>query len=386
MAVSYKVEISSPKTLTGAAKVWTFSPDSTEPEHLASLDVELKKDKRRLSVATLRIHDPQWNARPVASLFNALPDPAYSDVPVKIWLAPPGAPRSPTSLVFEGKVTSLQPAFPAPSLLTIVATDRSIDARKQAQLRTFKNKSSTQIAEAIAKDYGFDVDLDVGDVQPKQRTVDIGYGASVGSGRLSDWDHLVRALASDGLEVWMRGSTLVVRRTQSTAYPSTFRHGDPNIISFVPMIEHVHGPGAGGDLKNTVAFQDRGTKQAVTGTGAAAKAAEAAGARTHRTPVAGQKTGTDGTHAEDIPVGWTNVATQLSRRKDTATLILTATPDLYLTHTVSIAGWGGKCDGAWYPEGIRHAVVGAAAATTTVSLHRKGSSAGAGAAGVVAFG
>jgi phage protein D len=142
----------------------------------------------------------------------------------------------------------------------------------------------------------------------------------------------------------------------------------------------------GGDIKGTVALQDRGTKQAITGASASAKTAEAAGARTHRLPIAGQKSGTDGAHAEDIPAGWTNVATQLSRRKDTASLVLDLTPDLYLTHAITLEGWGGKCDGTWYPESIKHSIIGAAAASTSVSIHRKGSTAGANAAGVVAFG
>lgn len=384
MAVAYKVEIQSPATRSNLARTWTFSPDSTAAEHLVSLDVDLKKDKRRLSVCTLRIHDPSWSTKPVQSLFNALPDPAWSDVPVKVWLAPQGAPRSPTVLVFDGKMTSLQPAFPAPTILTVVATDRSVDARKEAKLRTFANKSSTQIAAAIAKDYGYELDVDTGDVSPKQRTHDLGFGGSVGAGTLSDWDHLVRALAADGLEVWMRGKTVVVRRTQSNAYPTPFRHGDPGVV-FVPMIEHVRGPGKGGDVKTTVALEDKGTKQAVTGAAATSKAAEAASARTHRQPVSGPLTSTTGAHAEDIPVSWTNAATQFSRRKDTGTLTLLPTPDLDMTHVLSLEGWGGKCDGPWFPETIKHTIVGDRA-STVVSVHRKGSASAASAAGVVAFG
>lgn len=385
MATAFKLEIASPGTKTTSAKSWVFTGDSAQPEAVSQISTEIRKDHRRISTLTALITDPKWLTKPLDSLFTALPDPAFNDIPCRLWLAPPGSPREPTTLVFDGKLTSLQPSFPAPTLLTVVATDRSIDARKNAQLRTFKNKTSVQIAAEIAKDYSYTLDLDTGDVVPKARAIDLGYGGSVGGGKLSDWDHLCRALNADGFEVHMEGTKLVVKRTQSTQYPTTFRHGAPGVLSFVPIIEHVRGPGASGDNKTPVALEDKGTKAAATAT-AQEQAALKASARTHRNPIEGQASTQDGAHAERPPeVGWTNLATRLNRRKDTATLSLLPTPDLQLQHVVIIQGWGGKCDGPWYADSIRHQIVGSTYAATTVSLHRAASAAAAKSAGV-AFG
>ena len=372
MATSFKLLVTSPVTTSGSKKDWVFTDDAGVPTRVSQIDCELKRDHKRISTLTVKITDPAWVSRPRDALFNALPDPAWQDVPVKLWLAPPSAPRSPTVLVFDGKLTSLQPAFPAPTLLTLVATDRSIDLRREGRLRTFKNKTSVQLAQAIANEYGYTVQADTGDVVPKQRAIDIGFGGSVGGAKLSDWEHLVRALAGDGLLAHMEGSTLVIKRTQDVLYPYTFRHGDPRVISFVPMIEHVHGPGDGGSTKTVAAFDRNGNVATVA-------AAVSGTVRTHRGPVEGQPTGSSGAHAEIVPVGWTNAATQLAKRKDTATLTLVMSPDIKLVHQVGVQGWGVKCDGPWFVETVKHTFASAGAVMQTVLTLKRAGQTGPGA-------
>lgn len=366
MAQAYRLEVSSPTTATNAAKAWSFDATSGNVIHI---DVELKREKHRISVLTCRIHDLKWD------IFNALPDPAFSNVPVKLYLAPPGNPRSPTVLVFDGKVTSLQAGYPAVSTLTIVAHDKSIDMRKKAVYRTLRNKTSVQLAQEIAKEYGYTVDVDAGSVTVRTTAVEMG-------AELSDWDHIGRALAADGLYCHMDGSTLRIRQLATKAYPSTFSRDVPPVINLNAQINHVSGPGEGGDTKTPIALENSGTAQAVSSTKAEADK-EAASRRTHRRPVQGADASVEGAHSEDLGSSpWSNKVTGYRHRKDSATLVLTSTPDLTMLHTVPLAGWGAKVDGTWYPSTIKHTITGAEASLTTVSMERAPSASAAKSAGV----
>src|SRR5215831_17432156 len=137
MAQRYRLEVSSPKTKTGLAKTWEFTPDT---ENVISIDLELKKDKHRISFCHAKIYDPGW------AIFNALPDCAFWDVPVKLFLGQPGNATAVTTLAFEGKVTEYAAGYPCPDTLVIVAHDQTVDMRRQKRYRSFRNLTSIQLA------------------------------------------------------------------------------------------------------------------------------------------------------------------------------------------------------------------------------------------------
>lgn len=366
MAQYYRVEIAAPTTKTKAAKTWVFSPNS---ENVISVDVDLRKEGKRITTMTMRVHDPRSGGR-WHPLFNDLPDPAFADVPVRVYLPKPTESQAASKLVFDGKMTSLQPAYPAPSELTVVAHDRSIDARLRASYDTFKNKHSAAIASIIAQRYGWTVDAsDLVGIVLTQRLISFGLGG-VGRGALSDWHHLSRALAVDGLELYVTtGKTLKIRRSSSLVYPHTFTPDDDLIVSFAPMINHVGGPGQGGQSKMPVPAGNKGTALSTVGATKAETDAEGADATKHRAHPQGPAAGTKGAHTESTGND-TGPALQRRKRKDEASLTVRALPDLGLQHLVNLSGWGGKVDGSWHVAGVKHVIPGAGDALSSISLTR----------------
>jgi len=148
VAVYYRVEIATPTTNTRSAKTWTFTAESNVVQ---SINITLQKEGKRISTAIVQIADPK-SAGVYWPLTNSLPDPAFADVPVRIYLAKDGEGQSAAKLVFDGKASSYQMGYPGVSHTTIVAHDRSLDLRLRAVYRTFKNKTSVQVAQAIAQD------------------------------------------------------------------------------------------------------------------------------------------------------------------------------------------------------------------------------------------
>ena len=364
-ASRFRLQVSSPTTATNAAKVWEFTSDTG---NVKSIDVQLKKDGKRVSVLTAALHDPGWE------LFSAFPDPAYNNIPVKLYLSRPGAASDVTYLAFDGKVTEFAAGFPGPTRLQIVAHDKSIDARKVARARTFKGMTSVQVAQQIAKVYGWSVDTSLGSVAIVQTAIDHRPNST-------DWDHAFAALQADGLECFFSSALnrLVIRQKASLAYSMVIRRGDPIVKTLEVRISHIRGPGQGGDIKGradveTLQNQTRASSGVVT----TAQAQENAGQTTHRRPVRGQALSVDGSHAEDARGSpWSNQVDMRRRRKDSATLVTTVLPDLGLHHTLTLAGWGAKVDGAWNITGISHRLVSdSAASETSTTLERSSSKGG----------
>lgn len=357
MAQAYRLEVAAPKTNTVNEFTQQFTPDT---RNVISIQTELKKEKGRISYLTAAIFDPGL------AIFSALPDPAFSDIPVRLYLAKPGDPLSISTLVFEGKATSYHMNFPGPETTTIVAHDTSIDARKQKLYRTFHNKTSIQILKAVAKDYGYEVEVgDLGELVPVQRTIDMG-------AELSDWDHVSRACSVDGLELVHKGNKVTVRQSVKIAYP-TFRKDQSPVIRLEAQINHI---GSGTPNKQMANLEGEGTAKAIAGKLSAEAAKTGAKDRTHRTDPQGAPSASSTAdqsqqtaHHEDARAkAWTNKVVQGRRRKDEATLHLTATPDFTMNHVANLEGWGAKIDRTWWPESIKHTITGQDYASTAISL------------------
>ncbi|HJU22845.1 MAG TPA: hypothetical protein VJ891_10080, partial [Casimicrobiaceae bacterium] len=195
MALAYRLEVAAPSTAATAPKTWSFTPDTG---NVASIEAELKKEKQRISVLTAVLNDPK------RKIFGALPDPAFANVPVNLFLSKLGNAQSVSSLAFAGKMSSLQWGYPGYDKLTIVAHDSSVTMRMAKKYRLFKNKTSLQVAQAIALEYGFTVDASpLGTVVLQAKATHFGP-------ELSDWNFISRSLAADGLEIYTVGSKLVV--------------------------------------------------------------------------------------------------------------------------------------------------------------------------------
>jgi hypothetical protein len=359
---NFRVEIAAPATAAASA----FSVVLTESDHAVQrVSVELKKDKGRVSFLTVDLADPGFK------FFAKLPDIAFFDVPLKLYARSPGAGSSVPVLTFDGQVTAYHPHYGGLSTLQIVAHDKTIKPRKLAKIRTIKNKTSVQAAKDIAKEYGIDLEVgSLGDVALAQRAIDFGLAGS-GEKFMSDWDHVVKALAADGLVVFVRGSKIVVQQASTDLYPLTFRPGDGVVQSLDMTINHVRGPGAGGNKSGPVAMDHKGTEKAATGANALEVAKESGGeGRTHRRPVGGPATKTNGAHTEDVDgTKWKNTVTAFHNRKDEATLVTSLLPDMNLGQLIPIDGFGAKFDRNWEPETIRHELVPAGFSTTTVTMH-----------------
>lgn len=362
MALYYRVVVSAPATQVSAAKSFVWTPES---EVVETIDCELRKEHRFISTLTVRLWDKR-DGQKIWPIFNALPDPAFSNVPIQLYLSKPGEGQAASKLVFDGKVGSLQPGYPGDSHLTIVAHDNSIAARLKASYKTFKNRTSVQLAQQIAQTYGLQVDLsELGSAELKQRLIDIG----ANPGGFSDWAQVTRALRVDGLELYMnmKSGKLVVRKIAQLTYPTTFTPDDGNVISLEAQVNHVHGPGGGGVSRTPTPGGNRGVQVSATGSVAQEGSAEGSIGTTHRVPAQGPKTGSSGAHTESIG-DLKGPSEQRRRRKDTLSLTLRLTPDIDMRHIIAIKGWGQKLDGKWYPESIRHNLVSGSHGQTTLSL------------------
>lgn len=359
-------------------KVYTQADQAVQ-----SIDVELKKEKGRVSFLTAKIRDPGL------SVFGQLPDVAFYDVPVKLYIVEPGKSPSTPVLVFDGKATILRATWPDADV-EIVAHDKSIDMRRTAKYRTFKNLNSVQIVTKIANDYGLTVDSsNIGDVVLVVRSFSIGHPAS-GDSSYSDWNHCLRELAADGLTIHCKGSKLVVQQLPTSIYPQTFRPGDGKVVRLRVSIQHVRGPGDLGGKSNPVALQNAGTDKALQGSNATEGAKEKGGdARTHQRPVGGMQSTGKGAHTEDVKgTRWSNTVTKSRGRKDEAQLTLNPTPGIFLTHLIPISGFAGKIDGNWEVVSVHHVIIpgDGQSSETVVDLARGLSKGGAKQTGLVAFG
>lgn len=382
MTPNFRLEIAMPATNVASAftKIYTQTDQAVQ-----SIDVELKKDKGRVSYLTARIRDPGLVA------FAQLPDVAFYDIPVKLYIVEPGKSPSTPVLVFDGKVTMERAAWPQMDI-EIVGHDKTIDLRRRALYRSFKNLTSVQILQKIASDYGITVDAtNIGDVTLSARSFSIGHPGS-GDSAMSDWDHVWRELAADGLSLhWAHHlGKLVVQQISNSIYPQTFRPGDGKVVELKVTINHVRSPGGLGGKSNPVALQNSGTDKALRGTTATEGSKEKGGdARTHQRPVGGAQATNRGAHTEDIRgTRWSNTVTHARGRKDEASLTLNPTPGIYLTHLIPLAGFGGKIDGNWEVVSVKHSIIpgDGQPSETIVDLARGLSHGGAKQTGLVAFG
>lgn len=366
MSQYYRIEIDQPKTSTAAARTFKWTP---QDEVVIQADVHVVKEARRISTLNLKLRDPQVNGQ-MWPLANTLPDPAFLDVPVRVYLSKPNETQAASKLIFDGKMTSLQPAWPSPSTLTVVAHDRSYDLRIQANYRTVKNKNSVQLAKAISQAYGYTVDTtQLGSIFLTQRLIDMGI-SGVGRGGFSDWNHIARALAVDGLELYIKGKVITVRQSAQQTYPQTFRPDDGITISFEPTINHVGGPGIGGQSKNPQPGGNKGTNASATGAEKSETDAEKADATTHRTHPQGPSSTSTGAHTESVGNSKA-AALQHRKRKDEAELTIWALPDLGMQHTVTMAGYGKKFDGAWHIVDMAFPITGAGPTQQRLRLSRE---------------
>lgn len=358
---NFRVEIAAPATAAAAA----FAVVLTESDQaVQSISVELKKEKGRCSYMTVNLADPGFK------FFSKLPDIAFFDVPIKLYALKQGGGSVPT-LVFDGTITAYHASFGALTTLQLVAHDKTIAARKVARVRTFSGKTSVQIAQKIASEYGLSIDVSsVSQLVTAQRAIDFGIAAT-GDNYMSDWDHVIKALAADGLVVFVKGSNFVVHTASTDVYATTFKPGDGLVWKLDTTINHVRGPGGGGNVKGPVAMDHKGKERAVDGADATEASKQSGGeGNTHRRPVGGPASKTRGAHTEDVDgTKWKNTVTPARNRKDEATMTTALLPDLYLTNLVAISGFGAKIDRNWEIESIRHDIIPAGASTTSVTMH-----------------
>lgn len=339
---------------------------------VARIESEERREHHAITTLTAELIDPKWD------IFSKVKDPAFDNIVVKLYLAKAGDARSQQVLVFDGKLTTMAVGYPERRTLWLTAHDNSIDARRQKSFKTFKGKNSVQVAKSIASLYSFAFDTSqVTDSLANLilREVDMGLNPN-----LSDWDHLQRALAADGMVAHVKGTKLYVTQAPSVVYATTFSRDRFPVISLNVTVQHVRGPGAQGDVKgSTVAFDGKGTQRAIKGADAKAADKEKASSRTGRRPIGGAATtSNNATHIEDLDGNKPEkVVDFLRKRKDSAQLVLLPTPDLSVLNNVRLSDWGGKVDGTWFVEGVKSTIVGGdGSATTTVSLMR-GASPGA---------
>jgi phage protein D len=373
--VLFRLEIAAPRTNTSNAFTRVLTNTDNQVQQIS---VALKKEKGRISYLTADIFDPRWK------LFNALPDIAFFDVPVRLYMPPLDAPQAPPTLVFEGIATTYEPHYPD-WRLQLVAHDKSFKARLNATQQVIKGKTSAQAAEMLARRYGLTAEItaDVTDLVARASDISV---AAVATNAMSDWQQVTRMLESDGLRGYVKGNRLVVERLPTKTYRKTFKPDEPACSQFSVRVQHVRGPGHGGDTI-TPAFENRDSSKSVRETqGTAQREADAmtAGqARTARRPVGGRPHNHDGSHAEAYAAKWSNQVTRFRHRKDEATWIGDLTPDLFPDYKVTLDGWGPKVNGEWDIEEVGHVLVpNENGSQTTLKLTRGLSKQGAPSVGI----
>ena len=119
------------------------------------LEIVVEDDLQQPAMFTLRIHDPQltWTDGSLLNLGKAIEIGAV------------GANNQHTAL-FKGEVTSLEPEWSAhQSSLTVRGYDRAHRLYRQVKLRTFTQKTDSQIAQQIAQENGLQADVVASTIQ-----------------------------------------------------------------------------------------------------------------------------------------------------------------------------------------------------------------------------
>lgn len=372
MITLFKLELDVPKTSTTKAQTLTLT---SQDQSISSVTCDMRKEEKRdLSFLEIRLRD--YRGR----VLDAIPDPAFADVPMRFFMTELGS-QTPT-LVWSGLVTRLEPRYPEEDL-TLVGHDKSIKMRRDAKLRVLKKMTPVDAAKKIAKEYGLDCDIDIGDVSLKSRAMMMSF-PGYGKESWSDWAFVKAMLLSSGLTCHVHHDKMYIRQTAVEQYPVTFRPGDGIFVNFGCSINHVKSPGGQGNVSTPVAFEERGTDKALRGT--SAKIASGMKGGTASTPrrLLGGATGDAKESIEDSAAPYSNDVVRRQGRKDDGTLVLNPTPGIFLHHLVPIAGCAKKVDGNWEVMGVKHTLVPAAESNTTVLLAR-GVSKGSIAAGEVAF-
>ncbi len=372
MATLYRIEMIVPATKKKEAFSLVFDQ---RDNRVQSVECELKKDKKKVSFFTCTLADSD------GKVITDIPDPAFVDVDLTFSFAPQD--KQTPEEVFSGKVTSLHFQWGAGlSTTTVTAKDKRVMLARKAKVRTYKGQTVRQIVDAVCKEYGITTDWDVGDVNMVARAIEFGI-PGFGAHALSDWAFCRRMLASVGLDATFRKGKLQIRQLNTETYPITFRPGDGRVISLDATINHVRSPGDLGNVSTTAAF-DYGKEKAARGD-AAKEAALAKGGEgeTFKKPIGGAKHGGTNTHAENHDATqWSNVVTRRRGRKDEATLTVNATPGVFPSMLIPLDGWGGKIDGTWEADDVKHDIFNR---TTTIHMKRGTSSGSASSSGSPAF-
>jgi len=153
-----------------------------------------------------------------------------------------------TTTLFKGDVVSLDLDFgPGGVELLVRGLDRSHQLQRSRKVRTFQNQTSSDIAEKILNDAGFDVETDPsGDphefIQQDNET---------------DWDFMWRLAERIGFELVVEDGTAHFRRQRigtspvELVWPGTLRSFKPRVTA-IQQVENI-----------TLAAQDPKTKQAI---------------------------------------------------------------------------------------------------------------------------
>ena len=371
MAQPFRLVINAPTTGRAASREWSWSADD---HRILSVECELKKEKQRISFLTARISDPD------RKIFNELPDPAYADVPVSFYMGKPGNPDAPATLVFAGKLTRMDTGWPDNKSLTVAAHDYSIEMRRKKRIKRFTNLTSAEFAKKVADEYGLELEQDTNILGGLVRRVSVVALAPA----QSDWDAMTAALATDGIEVYAdKHRKIKLRKAASVQYGTTITPDVP-LFRLEGSIEHIRGPGKGGDIQTSqVALENAGTIKALIDARPAGSAPltvaqvqaeireQRATKREGRNPVHGVGS-SNGAHSEDGQgVKWSPQVDLLKKRKDSLTIVSPPLHDISLRNLVKLSGWGPKLDGLWEPETIHHVLVPADGfSSTTIKAQR----------------
>ena len=355
MAQPFRLVINAPTTGRAASREWSWSADD---HRILSVECELKKEKQRISFLTARISDPD------RKIFNELPDPAYADVPVSFYMGKPGNPDAPATLVFAGKLTRMDTGWPDNKSLTVAAHDYSIEMRRKKRIKRFTNLTSAEFAKKVADEYGLELVQDTNILGSLVRRMSV----VAMSPSASDWDTMTAALATDGIEVYAdKHRKIKLRKAASVQYGTTITPDVP-LFRLEGSIEHIKGPGKGGDVQTSqVAFENDGTVKAASGAQSKGNASKREG----RNPTMSVGS-SNGAHSEDGQgVKWSPQVDLLKKRKDSLTIVSPPLHDISLRNLVKLSGWGPKLDGLWEPETIHHVLVPADGfSSTTIKAQR----------------
>jgi phage protein D len=161
-----------------------------------------------------------------------------------------------TTTLFKGDVVSLDVEFgPGSVELLVRGLDRSHALQRSRRVRTFQNQTSSDIAEKILKEAGFDVETDPsGDphefIQQDNET---------------DWDFMWRLAERIGFELVVEDGTAHFRRQSidpslvELAWPGSLRAFRPHVTA-IQQVERI-----------TLAAQDPKTKQAIDASASSAE-------------------------------------------------------------------------------------------------------------------